>query len=78
MRERIREIIQQPCAEMDVHSVKGVLARDHVHMFIPVPSQIALSKVMQMIKGRSSHNVQREFPELRKRFWGRRFLLSGI
>ena len=32
MRERIREIIRQACAEMGVHIVKGVLARDHVHI----------------------------------------------
>ena len=77
MRERIREIIGQACAEMGVHIVKGVLARDHVHMFISVPPQIALSKVMQRIKGRSSRRVQMEFPELRKRYWGRRFWARG-
>ena len=77
MRERIREIIRQACAEMGVHIVKGVLARDHVHMFISVPPQIALSKVMQRIKGRSSRRVQMEFPELRKRYWGRRFWARG-
>lgn len=64
MRERIREIIRQSCAEMGVHIVKGVLACDHVHMFISVPPQIALSKVMQRIKGRSSRRIQMEFPEL--------------
>ena len=77
MRERICEIIRQACAEMGVHIVKGVLARDHVHMFISVPPQIALSKVMQRIKGRSSRRVQMEFPELRKRYWGRRFWARG-
>ena len=77
MRERIREIIGQACAEMGVHIVKGVLARDHVHMFISVLPQIALSKVMQRIKGRSSRRVQMEFPELRKRYWGRRFWARG-
>ena len=77
MRERIREIIGQACAAMGVHIVKGVLARDHVHMFISVPPQIALSKVMQRIKGRSSRRVQMEFPELRKRYWGRRFWARG-
>ena len=77
MRERIREIIGQACAEMGVHIVKGVLARDHVHMFISVPPQIALSKVMQRIKGRSSRRVQMEFPELRKRYWGKRFWARG-
>ncbi|WP_290899924.1 transposase, partial [Hoeflea sp.] len=29
LRERIREIIRQTCAEVGVHVVKGVLARDH-------------------------------------------------
>lgn len=77
MRERIREIIRQACAEMGVHIVKGVLARDHVHMFISVPPQIALSKVMQRIKGRSSRRIQMEFPALRKRYWGRRFWARG-
>ncbi|MFV0411505.1 MAG: IS200/IS605 family transposase, partial [Paracoccus sp. (in: a-proteobacteria)] len=77
MRERIREIIRQACAEMGVHIVKGVLARDHVHMFISVPPQIALSKVMQRFKGRSSRRVQMEFPELRKRYRGCRFRGRG-
>ena len=42
MRERIREIIRQACAEMGLRIVKGVLDRDHIHMFISVPPQIAL------------------------------------
>ena len=77
MRERIREIIRQTCAEMGVHIVKGVLARDHVHMFLSIPPQLALSRVMQRIKGRSSRRIQMEFPELRKRYWGRRFWARG-
>ena len=77
MRERIREIIRQTCAEMGVHIVKGVLSRDHVHMFLLIPPQLALSKVMQRIKGRSSRRIQMEFPELRKRYWGRRFWARG-
>ena len=78
MRERIREIIIQTCQELCVHIEKGVLSTDHVHMFISVPPQIALSKVMMRIKGRSSYKVQREFPELRKRYWGQRFWARGF
>ena len=77
IRERVREIIRQTCAEMGVHIVKGVLARDHVHMFLSIPPQLALSTVMQRIKGRSSRWIQMEFPELRKRYWGRRFWARG-
>ncbi len=77
IRERIRDIIRQVCSEMGVHIVKGVLARDHVHMFLSVPPQLAIATVMQRIKGRSSRRVQMEFPELRKRYWGKRFWARG-
>ena len=74
MREKIREIIIQTCNEMGGHIVKGVLARDHVHMFLSIPPKLSLSDLMQRIKGRSSRRIQMEFPELRKRYWGRRFV----
>jgi putative transposase len=51
---------------MDVHIVKGVLGRDH--MFLSAPPKLSLSNVMQCIKGRSSRQIQMEFPELRKRY----------
>ena len=77
MRERLREIIRQTCAEIGVHIVRGVLSRDHVHMFVSVPPKLSLSYVMQRIKGRSSRRIQIEFPDLRKRYWGRRFWARG-
>jgi putative transposase len=73
MRERIR----QTCDETGVHIVRGVLARGHVHMFLSIPPKLSLSDVMQRIKGRSSRRIQMEFPELRKRYWGRRFWARG-
>ena len=78
MRERLRDIIRQTCAEMGVQIIKGVLSTDHVHMFLSIPPHLAVSTVMQRIKGRSSRKIQMEFPDLRKRYWGRRFLLSGM
>ncbi len=77
VRERIREIIIQTCNEMGVHIVKGVLARDRVHMFLSIPPTLALSHVMQRIKGRSSRRIRMAFPELCKRYWGRRFWARG-
>ncbi|MDG2407290.1 MAG: IS200/IS605 family transposase, partial [Paracoccaceae bacterium] len=77
MRERIHEIIIQICDEMGVHIVFGVLAGDHVDMFLSIPPKLSLSDVMQRIKGRSSCCIQMEFPELRKRYWGRRFWAWG-
>ena len=77
MRERLRDIIRQSCDEIGVHIVRGVPARDHVRMFLSIPPKLSLSVVMQRIKGRSSRRIQMVFPELRKRYWGRRFWARG-
>ena len=57
--------------------VKGVLAQDHVHLFLSVPPKHAISDVMRRIKGRSSRRLQQEFPAHRKRYWGRHFWARG-
>jgi len=77
VRERVREIIRQVCREMNVTIVKGVLANDHVHMMVSVPPSLSVSDVVRRMKGRSSNKIQREFPELKKRYWGRHFWARG-
>ncbi|EEE35191.1 hypothetical protein RKLH11_3867 [Rhodobacteraceae bacterium KLH11] len=77
VRLRVRDICRQVCRENEVDILRGVLSSDHVHMFVSVPPKIAISDLVRRMKGRSSHKVQREFPELRRRFWGRRFWGRG-
>ena len=68
LRERIRTIIRQVCRELGVQIVSGVLSsREHVHMFVEIPPHIAVSDFVRRVKGRSSHRVRMEFPDLRKR-----------
>ena len=52
IRLRAREIIRQTCNELGVMIVKGVLARDHVHMFLSVPPKYSISDVIRRLKGR--------------------------
>ena len=77
IRERARTIIKQTCSELGVEIVDGVLAKDHVHMFLSVPPKHSISDVMRRIKGRSSRRLQQEFPALKKRYWGRHFWARG-
>ena len=77
VRLRVRDIIRQVCSENDVDIIRGVLSSDHVHMFVSVPSKLALSDLLRKMKGRSSHKVQREFPSLKKRYWGCHFWGRG-
>ncbi len=62
MREGLREIVRQTCDEIGVHILRGVPARDHVHMFLSVPPNLSPSDVMQRIKGRSSRGIRMGFP----------------
>lgn len=57
-----------PMSTWDARIVKGVPARDQVHLFLLVPPRRAIFNVMRMIKGRSSQDPQRELPEHRWRF----------
>ena len=77
VRERVRDIVRQVCSEMGVTIVKGLLSRDHVHLFVEIPPHIAVSDFVQKAKGRSSRKIQQEFEHIRKRFWGQRFWARG-
>jgi putative transposase len=77
LRLRVRENIRQICAELGVTIVKGVRSRDHVHLFVAVPPQLAVSELMRRVKGRSARKIQQEFPAIRKRYWGCHFWARG-
>ena len=77
IREHVRDVIRQVCKEQNVEIVRGVLANDHIHMFVDIPPRLSVSEFMQRIKGRSSRKVQQRFPALRKRYWGQHFWCRG-
>ncbi|OED49192.1 transposase [Rhodobacteraceae bacterium (ex Bugula neritina AB1)] len=77
LRLRMREICHQVCAENGGAILHEVLSSDHVHMFVPVPPKLAISDLVRKMKGRSSYRVQREFPAIRRRYWGCRFWGRG-
>ena len=77
IREHVRDVIKQVCKEKGVKIIHGVLAQDHIHMFVDIPPRLSVSDFMQYVKGRSSRKVQQRFPALRKRYWGCHFWCRG-
>jgi putative transposase len=77
LRLRVREVIAQVTEEMDIKIINGVLSSDHIHLFVSIPPHIAVSDFVKIAKGRSSRKIQQEFPEIRKRYWGRHFWGRG-
>lgn len=77
VQHRVREITRQVCGENGVDILKGVVSTDHVHIFVSVPPKIAISDLMRRIKGRTAFKLFREFPQLKKRYWGCHFWGRG-
>lgn len=75
---RVRELVRQTCEAFEIQIIKGVVSKDHVHIFVSAPPTMAPSEIMRRIKGRSSSKLFAEFPHLRKRFWGRHFWARGF
>ena len=75
--ERLREILRQGCQAHGLTIIRGNVGRDHVHMLLSCPPTLAPSKIMQLLKGRSSKMMQEEFEELRKRYWGQHLWATG-
>ena len=52
--ERARDLLRRICMEQEIHIVSGKVVADHIHIFVSYKSQLAVSKMVQYLKGTSS------------------------
>ena len=74
---RIRELIRQSCEARNITILNGHVSTEHIHLHLSCPPELAVSKIVQYLKGRSSRLIQQEFPHLRKRYWGKHIWARG-
>ena len=74
---RLRELLRQGCEAKGLEIVRGSISKDHVHMLLSCPTTLSPSQIAQYLKGRSSHLLQDEFPELKKRYWDQHMWARG-
>ena len=74
---KARELIRQTCEAFEIEILKGVVSKDHIHILVSAPPNLAPSEIMRRIKGRTSTKLFKTFPELKKRYWGRHFWARG-
>ena len=75
--KRLQEILRQICSQNEVQILAGHISKDHVHMLVSVPPHLSSSKLVQYMKGSSSHKLQKEYKELNKQYWGRHLWARG-
>ncbi len=70
---KVRELIRQTCQAFEIEILKGVISKDHVHLLVSAPPNMAPNEIMRRVKGCSSAKLFERFPDLKQRFWGRYF-----
>ena len=74
---RVRDLIRMICASLDVEIVKGSIRREHVHLLVSVPPTLAVSRLVQRMKGLTSRKLLQENRGLNKAYWGRHLWSRG-
>ncbi|MDR0676950.1 MAG: IS200/IS605 family transposase [Elusimicrobiota bacterium] len=74
---KVREIIRDICKKEDVEILRGHVSADHVHLFVSIRPKTTISKLVQQLKGRTSHTLMTSFDSLKKQYWGRHMWARG-
>ncbi len=69
--KRCQGLLIQVCDAGDVRILSGVVSKDHIHMHIEYRPSLSIRDLVKRLKGRSSRLLQKDYPELHRRYWGK-------
>lgn len=71
---RCEQIMREVCTGFNAELREFNGETDHVHLLVHYPPQVALSRLVNSLKGVSSHHLRQEFPgHIRQYLWGNHF-----
>ncbi len=74
---RMEEIMRAVAEDFEVEIVEFNGENNHVHLLVNFPPKVALSKLVNSLKGVSSRRMRQEYPELVRHYWRAQKLWSG-
>jgi len=74
---RLRDLVREICRTEEIEILQGAVSSDHVHVLLSCPPNLSPSRIMQLIKGKTSRKLLMEFKHLQKMYWGRHFWARG-
>jgi putative transposase len=75
--QKVRDWVRKIAEWKGVDILEGHVSKDHVHLVLSIPPKYAVSDVVGTIKGRVAIRLFKHVPEIRKKYWGRRFWSRG-
>ncbi|MFD4394523.1 IS200/IS605 family transposase [Kitasatospora sp. NPDC058397] len=74
---RVEEIMRTVAEDFECEIVEFNGENNHVHLLVNFPPKVALSKLVNSLKGVSSRRMRQEYPELVRHYWRAQKLWSG-
>jgi putative transposase len=75
--QRMEEIMRAVCDDFEVQLVEFNGEANHVHLLVNFPPKVALSRLVNSLKGVSSRRLRQEFPDLVRHYWRAQRLWSA-
>jgi len=71
IRSDLRSIFKEVCDDFEAELVEFDGEDDHVHLLVNYPPKVAVSNLVNSLKGVSSRMIrQKKYPAIRKKLWG--------
>ena len=67
--EDLREIFVKVCQDFEGELVEFDGEDDHVHLLVNYPPKVAVSKLVNSLKGVSSRRLRQLHPDIARRYW---------
>lgn len=70
MLETMHEVFERVCLDFEAVLVEFDGQHDHVHLLVNYPPKVAISSLVNSLKGASSRILRTKHPEIKKKLWG--------
>ena len=66
----MKETFEKVCKDFGAELVEFNGEADHIHLLVEYPPRVALSTLVNSLKGVSSRELRQRFKEFQKEYWG--------
>ena len=75
--ECMEQIMRDVCGDFGTEPAEFHGEANHVHLLVNFPPTVAISRLVNSLKGVSSWRLRQEFPDLARHYWRANRLRSG-
>lgn len=69
MLDAMEKMLKKVCLDFEAELIEFNGDDDHVHLLINYPSKVAVSNLVNSLKGVSSRHLRKDFPEIKRKLW---------